>query len=580
MDITGRKLFVKALQEEKVDTIFGYPGGTVTDLFDELKKQDQIHVVLARHEQGLVHEAEGYARASGKPGVCLVTSGPGATNTVTAITDAFYDSIPLVVFTGQVPLNLIGNDAFQEVDIMGMVKGITKYAVTVRSREELGPIIKKAFHIATTGKPGPVVIDLPKDIQVAKGPAEYPENIQIRGYKINENVHVGQLKKAFKLLQGAKRPIILAGGGVRIAKAGKQLEKFVNATKIPLVTTVMGKGIISEENYYYIGNCGMHGRYAANKAVGECDLLFSIGTRFNDRITGDLNEFCPKAKIVHIDIDTASISRNVVVDVPIVADAKKALDKLAEWAEPLDTGSWMNEIYHWEEEYPLEMSRDKGMSPQMIMEGLNAAFDKAIYVTDVGQHQMWASQYLRLEGKKSFITSGGLGTMGFGFPAAVGAKIAQPGTPVICITGDGGFQMNMQEMATAVIEGAPVIVCILNNSYLGMVRQMQQLFYGKRYEATSLTCKVDNNTKNKKGRDHETDDAASKLPYIPDFMTWAQSYGAMGIRVEKQEEIAPAIEKAKKNQKTPTVIEFMIDWHEIVLPMVPGGSPMSEMILN
>ncbi len=580
MDITGRKLFVKALQEEQVDTIFAYPGGTVTDLFDELKKQDQIHVVLPRHEQALVHEAEGYARASGKVGVCLVTSGPGATNTVTAVADAFYDSIPLVVFTGQVPLNLIGNDAFQEVDIIGMVKGITKYAVTVKSRQELGPIIKKAFHIARTGKPGPVLIDLPKDIQVAKGPGEYPESVNIRGYKINENVHVGQLKKAFKLLQNAQKPIILAGGGVRIAGAQKQLAKFVNTTHIPLVTTVMGKGLIPEESYYYIGNCGMHGRYSANKAVGECDLLFSIGTRFNDRITGDLNEFCPKAKIVHIDIDTASISRNVVVDVPIVADAKKALDKLVEWATPLDTGSWMNEIYLWEEEHPLEMPRDKGMTPQMIMEEINEAFDKAIYVTDVGQHQMWASQYLKLEGKKSFISSGGLGTMGFGFPAALGAKIAQPNTPVVCITGDGGFQMNMQEMATAMIEGTPVIVCILNNSYLGMVRQMQQLFYGKRYEATSLTCKVDDNTKNTKGRSHADADEAAKLPYIPDFVKWAESYGALGIRVEKSEDIKGAIEKAKKNQKTPTVIEFLTDWHDLVLPMVPGGSPMSEMILN
>ncbi len=337
MDITGKKMFVKALKEEGVDTIFAYPGGTVTDLFDELYRDNEIEIVLPRHEQALVHEAEGYARETGKIGVCLVTSGPGATNTITAVADAFYDSIPLVVFTGQVPLNLIGNDAFQEVDIVGMTRGITKYSVTVRDRKELGKILKMAFHIASTGKPGPVLIDLPKDIQVAYGPSEYPESVDIRGYKPNEGVHLGQLKKAVKLLKVARRPIILAGGGVKIAGAQKKLEKLANITHIPVVTTVMGKGAISSDNHYYIGNSGMHGRYAANMAVAQCDVLFSIGTRFNDRITGDLNEFAPKAKIVHVDIDAAAISRNVVVDVPIVADAKLALDQMLEWVEEKDT---------------------------------------------------------------------------------------------------------------------------------------------------------------------------------------------------------------------------------------------------
>ena len=388
MDITGKKLFVKALLEEGVDTVFAYPGGTVTDLFDELYLNGKIDLVLPRHEQALVHEAEGYARETGKTGVCLVTSGPGATNTVTAIADAFYDSIPLVVFTGQVPLNLIGNDAFQEVDIVGMTRGITKYSVTVRDRKDLGRTIKMAFHIAKTGKPGPVLIDLPKDIQTATGPAEYPDHVEIRGYKINEGVHLGQLKKATKLLKVARRPLILAGGGVNIAGASELLEQVVNITHVPIVTTVMGKGAIPTDNPYYVGNSGMHGRYAANIAVSKCDVLFSIGTRFNDRITGDLNEFAPKAKIIHVDIDAAAISRNVVVDVPIVADAKVALQQMLEWVEPKDTEEWVKQIAAWDHENPLEMRRDKGMTPQMIMEGLNQVYDEGVLLQIHGIEQL------------------------------------------------------------------------------------------------------------------------------------------------------------------------------------------------
>ena len=575
MDITGKKLFLKALKEEGVDKIFAYPGGTVTDLFDELYRDNEIDMVLPRHEQALVHEAEGYARETGKTGVCLVTSGPGATNTITAIADAFYDSIPLVVFTGQVPLSLIGNDAFQEVDIVGMTRGITKYSVTVRNRAELGRILKMAFHIASTGKPGPVLIDLPKDIQVAYGPAEYPEKVDIRGYKPNEGVHLGQLKKAVKLLKVARRPIILAGGGIKIAGAEKLLEQLVNTTHVPVVTTVMGKGAIDSHNPYYVGNSGLHGRYAANIAVSKCDVLFSIGTRFNDRITGDLNEFAPKAKIIHVDIDAAAISRNVVVDVPIVADAKTALEHMMEWVEEKDTSEWLKQIEKWQQENPLEMRRDKGMSPQMIMEGINKTFenDDATYVTDVGQHQMWASQFLDVDEKHHIITSGGLGTMGFGFPAALGAKMGNPEKDVICITGDGGFQMNMQEMATSVVQKAPVIVCILNNYYLGMVRQMQQLFYGKRYAATCL--------RRQKGcPDFCKGPNENCPPYVPDFMQWAKSYGAHSIRVTKEEEILPALEYAKNNKDASTVIEFMIATEDIVLPMVPGGKAMNEMILK
>ena len=541
MDITGRKLFVKALQEEGIDTIFGYPGGTVTDLFDELYKTDSIDLVLPRHEQGLIHEAEGYAKSTGKVGVCLVTSGPGATNIVTGLADAHYDSIPLVCFTGQVPLGLIGNDAFQEVDIVGMTRSITKYGVTVRNREDLGKIIKMAFYIAQTGKPGPVLIDIPKDIQTASGSSVYPDHVDIRGYKPINSVHVGQLKRAYKLLKSAKKPLILAGGGVNIARANKQLQEFVEKENVPVVTTIMGKGAIPTTHPLYIGNCGMHGKYAANIAVTECDVLFSIGTRFNDRITGDLNEFAPHAKIVHIDVDTASISRNVVVDVPVVSDAKTALEKLIEWAEPKKTEKWLEQIRQWDEENPLAMCRDRGLSPQMIMEHINKEFPHSIYVTDVGQHQMWATQYLELDEESQLITSGGLGTMGFGFPAAIGAKIANRDKDVVLVTGDGGFQMNIQEMATAVTQGTNITICLLNNYYLGMVRQMQELFYGKRYSATCL--------RKRPGCPNDCKGPNEACPkYTPDFVKLAESYGAYGIRVENEADIDAALRKQKSTK--------------------------------
>ena len=573
MDITGRKLFVKALQEEGIDTIFGYPGGTVTDLFDELYKTDSIDLVLPRHEQGLIHEAEGYAKSTGKVGVCLVTSGPGATNIVTGLADAHYDSIPLVCFTGQVPLGLIGNDAFQEVDIVGMTRSITKYGVTVRNREDLGKIIKMAFYIAQTGKPGPVLIDIPKDIQTASGSSVYPDHVDIRGYKPINSVHVGQLKRAYKLLKSAKKPLILAGGGVNIAHANKLLQEFVEKENVPVVTTIMGKGAIPTTHPLYIGNCGMHGKYAANIAVTECDVLFSIGTRFNDRITGDLNEFAPHAKIVHIDVDTASISRNVVVDVPVVSDAKTALEKLIEWAEPKKTEKWLEQIRQWDEENPLAMCRDRGLSPQMFMEHINKEFPHSIYVTDVGQHQMWATQYLELDEESQLITSGGLGTMGFGFPAAIGAKIANRDKDVVLVTGDGGFQMNIQEMATAVTQGTNSTICLLNNYYLGMVRQMQELFYGKRYSATCL--------RKRPGCPNDCKGPNEACPkYTPDFVKLAESYGAYGIRVENEADIDAAFAEAKKHKDAPTIIEFMIATDQLVLPMVKSGNPMSEMILK
>ena len=519
MDITGRKLIVKALAEEGVKTIFAYPGGMVTDIIDELYKQeDKFRLVLPRHEQALIHEAEGYARQSGKVGVALVTSGPGATNTITGIADAHYDSIPLVVITGQVSQPLIGNDAFQEVDIVGMTRSIVKYGVTVRDRKDLGRILKMAFYIAQSGKPGPVLIDIPKDIQQKSGPDEYPDHVDIRGYKPNTSVHIGQLKRAYKTLKNARKPLILAGGGIHISGAGQLLTDFARKMRVPVVTTVMGKGSIPEDDPLYVGNSGMHGRYAANMAEMECDVLFSIGTRFNDRITGDLNEFAPKAKIVHVDIDTASISRNVVVDVPVVSDASLALTHLMEWAEPMDTREWQLEIAGWQAEHPLQLKVSKGLNPQTIMEDIAEVFGEATYVTDVGQHQMWATQFLPLRGSSKLITSGGLGTMGFGYPAAIGAKEADHDRMVVCLTGDGGFQMNMAELATSICADIPVTICLFNNRYLGMVRQQQQYFYGKRYELTYLG-------KRPADKEHPYRIETADELYVPDFLKFVDAYG-------------------------------------------------------
>ena len=431
--ISGNKLLVKALSEEQVDTIFGYPGACTIDISDELYKQDYTKVILPRQEVALVHEADAYARSTGKVGVCLVTSGPGATNLVTGLATAYYDSVPLVCFTGQVSRHLIGNDAFQEVDIVGITRSITKYGVTVRNREDLGRIIKEAFYIARTGRPGPVLIDLPKDVMGELGNAEYPKEVNIRGYKPNTHVHVGQLKRAIKMLSKAKKPLFLAGGGVNIAHANEEFTKLVDMTNVPVVTTVMGRGAISTTHPLYIGNLGMHGAYACNMAVNECDLLFSIGTRFNDRITGKLHSFAPNAQIVHIDIDTAAISKNVQVDVPIVADAKEAVSKMLEYVSECETKKWLVTIEEWKEEHPLMMKKKPIMTPQDVIETINRIFDEAIIVTDVGQHQMFTAQFIEITEKKKLLMSGGLGTMGYGMPGAIGAKIGNPDVPVISI---------------------------------------------------------------------------------------------------------------------------------------------------
>lgn len=568
--ISGNKLLVRALKEEGVDTVFGYPGACTIDISDELYKQNDIRVILPRHEQALVHEADAYARTTGKVGVCLVTSGPGATNLVTGLATANYDSVPLVCFTGQVARHLIGNDAFQEVDIVGITRSITKYGVTVRNREDLGRIIKEAFYIARTGRPGPVLIDLPKDVMAELGSADYPDSVNIRGYKPNTSVHMGQLKRALKMLKKAERPLFLAGGGVNIARANAEFTEVVNKTNVPVVTTIMGRGAVPTNHPLFIGNLGMHGAYAANMAVSECDLLFSIGTRFNDRITGKLHAFAPKAQIVHIDIDTASISRNIHVDIPIVADALEAVTKMNEYVEPCDTGAWIKQIGAWKEEHPLTMKNRAQMSPKDIIDEMNRQFDDAIIVADVGQHQMFVAQYTEITEKKQIIMSGGLGTMGYGFPGAIGAQLGNPDKKVIAVSGDGGMQMNIQEFATAVLEELPLILCVFNNEYLGMVRQWQKLFYGKRYSMTNL----------RSGALTRRTGGEEMPAYTPDFVKLAESYGAKGIRVTKREEIAAAFEEAKKSEKVPTLIEFIIDPEELVYPMVKPDGTLEEMIMD
>ena len=565
MQITGSQLIINSLIEEGVDKIFAYPGGYDKDIFDALYHEKDIELILPRHEQGFIHAAEGYARSTGKVGVCLVTSGPGATNLVTGIADANYDGIPLVCFTGQVATSVIGNDAFQEVDIVGITRTISKYSTTIRKRDDLGRAIKEAFYIARTGKPGPVVIDLPSNIVGEFGPSEYPKTVDIRGYKPSTGVHIGQIKKALEMLKNAEKPLFLIGGGVNISHANEEFEKLVDITKVPVITTIMGKGAIPTKHPFFIGNVGMHGSYASNKAVNECDVLFSIGTRFNDRVTGKISEFAPNAKIIHIDIDSASISRNIVVNIPIVADAKAAINELIPLAQKLDTKEWIEEIKAWNKEYPVTApsSVEGGISPQAIFENLNKAFTEGIFLTDVGQHQMWTTQFLEMNKNKQLITSGGLGTMGFGLPAAIGAQLGNPDKRVVCIAGDGGVQMTIQELATAVQLELPITLVIINNGFLGMVRQMQQFFHDKNYSGTCL--------RKRKSCEGKCNFDGSNIPeccppYTPDFIRLAESYGAYGIRVTDEDKLSDAFEEAKKNTDAPTIIEILIDFKDVVLP--------------
>lgn len=578
MKITGAELFVKALKEEKVDTLFAYPGGQVIDIFHALYGTKEIEIILPRHEQGLIHAADGYARSTGKVGVCLVTSGLGATNLVTGIATANYDSVPLVCFTGQVPRELMGKDAFQEVDIVSVTESICKYAVTVQDRESLAATIKKAFHIARTGKPGVVVVDLPKDIQKMYGSGDYPMEIipengeteTISQCSIEYDMK-GQIKKALEQLNGARRPVFLIGGGVFVAHACQEMTELAERTGIPVVTTIMGRGVISTRNKLYLGNIGIHGSYAANYAVSNCDVLIAVGTRFNDRITGKAGTFAPDAVVIHIDIDASCISRNIAADIPIVSDAKTAMKALLENAKLLHISEWVEEVNILKKKFPITM-KNNGLTPQKIIASINDMFPDAVIATDVGQNQLWATQFLELDEHKKLLTSGGLGTMGYGFPAAIGAKIANPKKDVLVISGDGGMQMNIQEMATAVVYELPIIVCVLNNGYLGNVRQWQEMFYERKYASTCMryrrSCPVFCSSP---GEDCPE--------YTPDFVKLAKSYGARGVRITNVEEIEAAFWYAKRNRKTPTVLEFIIDRESNVMPIVPPGNALSDMIL-
>lgn len=571
--ISGAAYVVKALQEEKVEFLFNYPGAATIDIMDELYKQDQVKVILPRHEQALAHAADGYARSTGKVGVCMVTSGPGATNLVTGIATAYSDSVPMVCITGQVDLSLMGNDAFQEVDTVGIVCNVCKYAITVRDRKDLGRILKEAFYIARTGRPGPVVVDIPKNIQKAMGTEVYPTEVNIRGYKPNTTVHIGQVKKACSIISKAKRPLFLLGGGISISGANDLMTQLVDKTGIPVVTTLMGKGAISSRHPLYLGNVGIHGGYAPNVALTDCDVMISIGTRFNDRITGKLSTFAQNCKIVHIDVDAASISKNIKVDIPIVADAKLAIEALLEYLEPHDLGEWPTQLQQLKVDHPVTQADEDGLTPEAIIQYINDHYERPIVATDVGQNQLWTTQFLEIEGNHQLLTSGGLGTMGYGFPAAIGAKFGNSHTPVFAICGDGGVQMNIQEFATAMHYHLPVTLVVINNGYLGNVRQWQQLFYDKRYACTNLL--MDESA-------IVTRDLIDKgeFEYVPDFVKLAEAYGAQGVRVTKAEELRAAFAKADTFKKGPTLIECIIPTEVNVLPMVPAGKSLSDMLLK
>ena len=571
--ISGAAYVVKALQEENVDILFNYPGAATIDIMDELYKQDQVKVILPRHEQALAHAADGYARSTGKVGVCMVTSGPGATNLVTGIATAYSDSVPMVCITGQVDLALMGNDAFQEVDTVGIVRNVSKYAVTVRDRKDLGRILKEAFYIARTGRPGPVVVDIPKNIQKAMGSDVYPDEVNIRGYKPNTTVHIGQVKKACSVIAKAKRPLFLLGGGISISGANELMTQLVDKTGIPVVTTLMGKGAISSRHPLYLGNVGIHGGYAPNVAITDCDVMISIGTRFNDRITGKLSTFAQNCKIVHIDVDAASISKNIKVDIPIVADAKLAIEALLEYIEPHDLSDWPAQLQQLKEDRPVTQAGEEGLTPQNIIDYINNHYDRPVVTTDVGQNQLWTTQFLEIEGNHQLLTSGGLGTMGYGFPAAIGAQFGNPTKRVFAICGDGGVQMNIQQFATAMHYHLPVTLVVINNGYLGNVRQWQQLFYDKRYACTNLLMDESAIVT----RDMIDND---EFEYVPDFVKLAEAYGAQGIRVTKVEELEAAFTKAEAFKKGPTLIECIVPTELNVLPMVPAGKSLSDMLLK
>ncbi len=560
--MTGAQIILECLEREGVRHIFGYPGGAVIDLYDELTRHPNLKHFLVRHEQAAVHAADGYARASSKVGVALVTSGPGATNTVTGIASAYMDSIPIVVFTGQVPTALIGNDAFQEVDIVGITRPCTKHNYLVTDINKLAYTIHEAFHIARSGRPGPVLVDLPKNIQQASIVPKFPEEIKIKSYNPTYHANPRQVRRALDLILQAKQPVLYTGGGIVLSDAGEELRKFAEALQIPVTSTLMGLGGFDGTTPLWMGMLGMHGTYRANMAVSHCDVLIAVGARFDDRVTGKLEEFAPHAKIIHIDIDPSSISKNVVVDIPIVGDCRDALKQLnnllldkpaRDWANLREP--WLDTIANWEKEHPLSYTwSDTVIKPQFVVEKLwEVTQGEAFITTEVGQNQMWAAQFYKFKKPRRLMTSGGLGAMGYGFPAAMGVQVAHPDAIVIDIAGDGSILMNIQELTTVVENNLPVKIAILNNTYLGMVRQWQQLMYEKRYSATSLAAQ-------------------------PDFVKVAEAFGAVGLRATKPSEVEPVIREAI-NTPRPVVMDFRVEPEECVMPMVPAGKAMHEMLL-
>ena len=563
MKMSGAEILIECLKKEGVKHIFGYPGGVVLNIFDVLYDEKQLKLILTRHEQGAVHAADGYARVSGKVGVAIVTSGPGATNTVTGLATASMDSIPLVVFTGQVPTMLIGNDAFQEADIVGITRPCTKHNFLVKDVKDLAMTVREAFHIASTGRPGPVLIDLPKDVTAGTGEFIWPKEINIRGYNPKYEGNKWQMKQAANEIIKAKKPVIMAGGGVILSDASKELKELAELTKIPVTMTLMGLGGFPGTNRLSMGMLGMHGTFCANMAVQNADLIVGIGVRFDDRVTGRTKDFAPGAKIVQIDIDPTSIKKTIRVDVPVVGDVKHVLKgiikELKESNEQWSAvrNAWLKQVDSWQKERPLDYEHDsKVIKPQFVVEKIyELTKGEAVICTEVGQNQMWAAQFYKYDKPRRLLTSGGLGTMGYGFPAAIGAQMAMPDATVFDIAGDGSIQMNIQELATAVINKLPVKVAILNNRFLGMVRQWQELFFKERYSHTDLDV-------------------------VPDFVKVAEAYGAVGLRAETTAEVVPVIKESLRIKDRPVFMDFVVDWKEKVYPMVPAGAAIDEMIFG
>lgn len=554
MGITGAQALIKLLEEENIEHVFGYPGGSVLAIYDALLESKKIKHVLVRQEQAAVHAASGYARITGKPGVCIATSGPGATNLVTGLATAYMDSIPVVAITGQVSTEMIGTDAFQEVDIFGITMPITKHNYLVKNVKDLPRIVKEAFHIAGTGRPGPVLIDIPKNVSGAVFEYEPPGPVELRGYKPTYKGHPTQIKNLAKLIKEAQRPVIYAGGGVLNSQASEELRQLAETIQAPVTTTLMGLGAFPEDHELSLGMLGLHGTPYANLAVHHCDLLIGIGARFDDRVTSAIDKFAPQAKIVHIDIDPAEICKNCRVDLPIVGDVRLVLKELLKQLEEKEHYLWLKQIQTWKEEYPLVFGEDGQLKPQYVIKKLGELTrGQAIITTDVGQHQMWTAQFYGFTKPKSFLCSGGLGTMGYGLPAAVGAQLASPDSLVIAVTGDGSFQMNMAELGTATEQGLPLKVLLFNNSHLSLVRQLQHFYCGKRYSGVTFTGN-------------------------PDFQQLVKSYpGAESYRIEKPEDVEPVLKEALNNGKL-TLIECLISAEELVYPMVPQDKGLNEMI--